>query len=743
MGNSRSSARQPPEGNLREEKPSNLAAASSKHSMRSKTGSEGTIQLSGSEEVTIQLSASEELQDDSFDGTPVNKSPGEEVVVVETKPAVVENNNGDSNQAQATPLPPESEDMTGFGVHLISTLVSVQEGDEEEEQESKSSRDGDNGSKKRIVNVKISTKDQNDADEKTIIGERRPSLLGEEGKHRSSSVDGLRGGKGAKPLATRRRSRSVETKHNGVAVTRASDTNLRGSRTNSNVHSPKNAAATKRRAGSVSKIINGNRPPQRRRRMIGDYEVLQFLGRGSQGTVLKCENMQTGQVVAIKTVTGGSLMVAGTVMNGRNRGGLRSRAGLSGVSKAVSKEIALLKKVKHPNLVRLLSVIDSPPDRDIHLVFEYVSGGPLRQLSDNLLLKNSGLPLPEDEARCFFRQLCSAVRYLHFHRIVHRDIKPSNLIIDREHRVLKLTDLGIACQTTDSKASKVLGNDDDLLASSMVVGTRAFLPPEYYKIKRKEEEQQELMLVRCYEASQGVLDSAMMESGNWAARDDFVPARQYFPGRAADVWATGVTLYAFMYGGIPHMQNPRPPRFSGTNRFVTFSSSSSDVSGSMSQSSPQPPDRSMHSRSGKQRKSISADEMQERIINNPLRFPGTGLGTSSRLRNLLGRMLDKDPRKRLTISEVCSHQWVCKYEPMPPLSGEQKHSIRPSKQDQDSAINRPNVFKQLSRHFRRIRSKAHIFVSYQASREDLKEEESSAKSQSFHEKRAQEEELYE
>jgi serine/threonine protein kinase len=566
----------------------------------------------------------------------------------------------------------------------------------------------------------------------------------------------------------------------------------------------------------------------RRRKCIGEYEVIQFLGKGSQGFVLKGQHQATGEVVAIKTILGasqiaqqvkqarrrprvgsassagggdsthggaetevgaegdepsahggGSGMALGNLLPSRRRKRAAAAAAATGrgggplgggnsASRQVMHEIALLKKARHPNIVRLLSVIDLPSDKDIHLVFEFVNGGPLRQLSDHLLLSGSGLPLLEDEARVYMRQLASALRYLHFHGIVHRDIKPSNLIIDRGAQVLKLTDLGIAMQTSTSKANKVLGNDDDLIATTMLVGTPAFLPAEYYKIRFNEE-----TMLLCAEQREGEGEgtaSAGAGADDVAAgtprpeEDANLPLRQFFPGRAADVWAAGATLYAFIYGMLPHLQAPRK-HSSLSHRFKSGASSSS----SSGYGSPTHEGGAAYNGSDPQFLGISAgalpaliervsstnsrreggsaeltiDELQWRIIHNALRFPGTGLGTSAKLRNLLSRMLDKDPRRRIRIEEVCQHEWLTANEAMPNMLQEQMTSIEPSAVDQAAAVWSPDgLLLTLKRHLRHLRSKLHVW-SFRTSSRSFKEQE---RQNSFNEAREaarHEDELFE
>jgi len=479
----------------------------------------------------------------------------------------------------------------------------------------------------------------------------------------------------------------------------------------------------KRNSMSMSSSGVEDTGKKRKRRIIGGrYAVVQFLGRGAQGTVLKCQDKTRREFVAIKSIQGGSLVARSAALKER-RG---RRQGLNKAMQQVSREIALLKKIEHENIVKLLHVIDEASDEHIHLVFEFVSGGPLRQLSDSLLLNRSGLPLPEDEARDYFRQLCAAIRFLHFHGILHRDIKPSNLIIDREKRTLKLTDLGIAVQTKQSKANKILGNDDDLLAGSVITGTPAFLPPEFFRAKQEEEECQERLCEMASSDGAQFLDDSAFES----------PPRRFIPGRAADIWAAGVTLFAFIFGSLPYMHTPRQGRFfSGSlKRPHVLSSLSGSRSDEISKSSSgkefssKEGDRKVYHGfsgsldivspvkslvSGRPKPELTQADIQERILINSLRFPGTGLGTSLKLRNLLSRMLEKNPDARATIYEVCGNDWLCTYEPMPPLSGAQRAPLEPSEADRAAAIMRrkESVWRSLQRNMRSIRSKAHIFGS--------------------------------
>ena len=70
------------------------------------------------------------------------------------------------------------------------------------------------------------------------------------------------------------------------------------------------------------------------------------------------------------------------------------------------------------------------------MVLEYVPNG---ELFDYILKKNR---LSEEEARKFFRQLITGIKYIHDQNICHRDIKPENLLLDKDMNI-KISDFGL------------------------------------------------------------------------------------------------------------------------------------------------------------------------------------------------------------------------------------------------------------------------------------------------------------
>ncbi|CAG9837702.1 unnamed protein product [Diabrotica balteata] len=200
----------------------------------------------------------------------------------------------------------------------------------------------------------------------------------------------------------------------------------------------------------------------------GFYEVERTIGCGGFAKVKLATHLATGEKVAIK---------------------IMDKALLGADLARVKLEISALKTVSHENICKLYEVIET--ETHMFIVMEYCSGG---ELFDHIVEKNR---LTESESRMFFRQIVSAVAYLHSLGYAHRDLKPENILLDK-HQNLKLIDFGL-CAKPDG------GMQNPLYTSC---GSPTYAAPE------------------------------------------LVQGKQYL-GTEVDVWAMGVLLYTLLAGALP------------------------------------------------------------------------------------------------------------------------------------------------------------------------------------------------
>ncbi|VAH64121.1 unnamed protein product [Triticum turgidum subsp. durum] len=208
--------------------------------------------------------------------------------------------------------------------------------------------------------------------------------------------------------------------------------------------------------------------------IMGRYKLGRLLGRGTFAKVYKAHNISTGEVVAIKVFDKQAVRRSGTVDQ-------------------VRREVDVMRRVHHPNVVRLHEVMATRSR--IYFVMEYASGGELfARLAESTRF-------PEPVARRYFQQLITAVEFCHSRGVYHRDLKPENLLLDA-HGNLKVSDFGLSALADG--ASRHRG--DALLHTTC--GTPAYVAPE-------------VILKRGYD------------------------------GAKADIWSCGVILFVLLAGRLP------------------------------------------------------------------------------------------------------------------------------------------------------------------------------------------------
>ncbi|OTF84169.1 serine/threonine-protein kinase STK11-like protein [Euroglyphus maynei] len=161
----------------------------------------------------------------------------------------------------------------------------------------------------------------------------------------------------------------------------------------------------------------------------------------------------------------------------------------------VQREIQLLRKLNHENLVKLYDVIYDDVKEKMYIITEYCVAV-LQELLDSVPETKR---LPIHQAHGYFVQLVNGLEYLHSQGIIHKDIKPGNLLLTNGG-VIKITDLGV---------SEMLDRfqQDDMISTSQ--GSPAFQPPE------------------------------------------IADGRAKFSGFKVDIWASGVTLFNITTGKYP------------------------------------------------------------------------------------------------------------------------------------------------------------------------------------------------
>uniref|UniRef100_A0A8C4NT75 Serine/threonine-protein kinase DCLK2 n=1 Tax=Dicentrarchus labrax TaxID=13489 RepID=A0A8C4NT75_DICLA len=148
------------------------------------------------------------------------------------------------------------------------------------------------------------------------------------------------------------------------------------------------------------------------------YNVGKVIGDGNFAVVKECVERSTGKEFALKII---------------------NKAKCSGKEHLIENEVAVLRKVKHPNIIMLIEEVDT--SSELYLVMELVKGG---DLFDAI---TSSAKYTERDATVMVYNLAGALKYLHSLNIVHRDIKPENLLVFEYPdgtKSLKLGDFGLA-----------------------------------------------------------------------------------------------------------------------------------------------------------------------------------------------------------------------------------------------------------------------------------------------------------
>ncbi|KMT17323.1 hypothetical protein BVRB_2g040160 [Beta vulgaris subsp. vulgaris] len=147
------------------------------------------------------------------------------------------------------------------------------------------------------------------------------------------------------------------------------------------------------------------------------FQKLDKIGQGTYSSVFRAREHATGRIVALKKVR----------FDNYHPESVRFMA----------REITILRKLDHPNIIKLHGLITSKASCSLYLVFEYME----HDLSG--LLSCPEVTFTEAQIKCFMQQIFYGLDYCHGKGVLHRDIKTSNILLNNEG-VLKLADFGLA-----------------------------------------------------------------------------------------------------------------------------------------------------------------------------------------------------------------------------------------------------------------------------------------------------------
>ena len=211
-------------------------------------------------------------------------------------------------------------------------------------------------------------------------------------------------------------------------------------------------------------MIVDDKSPMSSCRLVTSFAKGNKLGEGTYGSVYEARDKDSGALVALKRV--------------KEKSEAYDREGIPTTS---LREVALLRRLSHPNIVTLLEVAVGTRADSVFLVFEHCEHELAR-------LVDSGWRMSLAEAKCAMQHLLCAVAHLHANFILHRDLKLSNLLLTRDG-ALKLCDFGLAREAhchdriggaadMGDGADSSAGDDDHVGAYTPKVVTLWYRAPE-------------------------------------------------------------------------------------------------------------------------------------------------------------------------------------------------------------------------------------------------------------------------
>lgn len=407
-----------------------------------------------------------------------------------------------------------------------------------------------------------------------------------------------------------------------------------------------------------------------------NYDIIKSIGSGSFADVWLGRHKLTGEKVGIKIINKKKLKQSdGCKSISDDSAQEQDESEESQINHKVQHEIDIMQMIKpHPFIIQLYNYIETP--NYYHIVMEYGSYGNLAEqlklyqdrLNSNEIANTKSIIdfSDENEIKKIFTQIVRTVIYFHEKcHVAHRDLKAENIIFDKNMNI-KIIDFGLGCKIIQNNN----GNESELiLEDQSICGPPNYVPPEM------------------------ILKNTIL-------------------GVEVDTWMLGILLYYMVYSEFPYRGNeiknlisqiaymdyPLPEKRTVIKEYVKTVKSKSKSSLSQSESDDDDENEfnflkfDMFSSFPKKKKEIhkkSSKHPKKQIFSNEIKFysstqdivppsPSPSLSNSSlnskeekivkfkefevdvseNCRDLITRMLCKDPHSRISLNEVLEHRWI-------------------------------------------------------------------------------------